>query len=252
MLAQVVLVLSAFLAGFIDSIAGGGGLIQLPALMIFAPSRIPAIILGTSKFVSLCGTTAAAISYARRVSIVEAVVAVCGSLAFAGSLLGAAAVARISQDSFRPIALLLLCAAALYVANKPALGSAQGSGRPRGGVVIAGAIGLAIGFYDGFFGPGTGSFLIFSFVMFFGFDFVKAAAAAKAVNVLTNVSALGYFAYHGLVDYRIALPMAAANIAGGVSGSRVALRLGSGFVRAVFLFIVGAFILKLGFDVVRQ
>jgi uncharacterized membrane protein YfcA len=247
MLSLAALVFFAFVAGFIDSIAGGAGLIQLPALMVFSPDKVPAVILGTGKFSSFCGTSAAAINFARRVPIFTRTVIVCGLFAFIGSLLGAAAVSYLSQASFRPVALALLCAVAMYVVFKPALG-ADDEAPERGSPAGAAVTGLLIGLYDGFFGPGTGSFLIFAFVTFFGFRFVKASAAAKFVNVLTNLSALGYFALHGQVNWRIAAPMAGASIVGGILGTKVAFRLGSAFVRKVFLCIVAAFILKLGYD----
>lgn len=240
----------AFLAGFIDSVVGGGGLIQLPALLILLPQATPfAFVSGTNKMASFWGTAAAAWNYSRHVRIDWRSVgaATVGALVFAA--LGAQAVSRINPALLRPLVLGLLVAVAVYTFVRKDFGSLHAPKLTAGLRLCVGAVvGSAIGFYDGFFGPGTGSFLIFTFVGIFGFDFLAASAAAKVVNSASNVAALGNFMLHGHVLYALALPMAACNILGSLAGTRLAMLRGSRFVRWFFLAVVSAIICKLAYD----
>jgi uncharacterized membrane protein YfcA len=229
----------AFVAGLIDAVAGGGGLIQLPALLVFAPQLGTISALGTSKFAGIWGTASAAVQYGRRVPFDRALVVPAGIAALACSFLGARAVAAVGSAELRPLVLTLLVAVLAYTLWKKDFGALHApklDGRQR--LLAALAIGAAIGFYDGFFGPGTGSFLIFAFIGLLGYSFLAASAAGKIVNALTNVSALMYFVAHGDVAYRFALPMAMCNVAGAQIGSRLAIAKGSGFVRLLFIAIV--------------
>ncbi len=239
----------AFLAGFVDSVVGGGGLIQVPALFVLLPQLPPVMLLGTNKFVSIWGTSAAAWQYARRVRLEWRATLPTIATALLGGFLGARAAAQITGDWFRPLMLVLLLSVLAYTLWKKDLGAlhAPRLNRPQT-FWCALATGAAIGFYDGFLGPGTGSFLIFAFVGLFGFSFLAASASAKLVNVATNLAALAYFITHGLIRYELALPMAIFNVAGSVLGARLALRRGSSFVRLLFIFIVALLITRFAWD----
>lgn len=248
----VTLALAAFAAGFIDSVVGGGGLIQIPALFTALPQQTPATLFGTNKFASVFGTANAAWRYARRVEMPWRTTLPAAAAAFASSYLGAMAVAWLPREMLRPLILVLLVGAAIYTFMKKDFGAVHGpthSGHRE--LAYAIALGGVIGFYDGFFGPGTGSFLIFLFIRFFGFDFLHASAAAKVVNVATNLAALAYFAPNGHLLWQIALAMAVCNIGGSVAGTHLALKHGSGFVRQVFLFVVSLLIAKFAWDTFR-
>ncbi|MBD0257506.1 MAG: TSUP family transporter [Cytophagales bacterium] len=243
----------AFLAGFIDSIVGGGGLIQLPALLIFLPGTPIPTLLGTGKVSSLAGTSVAILRYARNVVIPWRAVLPAALSAFAFSFLGARAVSLLDPALLRPLILVLLVVVFAYTLTKKDLGTLHAprlSGRAETGYALL--VGTLIGFYDGFFGPGTGSFLIFAFVGLFGFNFLAASAAAKTVNLATNLSALLYFAATDNIRYRVALPMAACSIIGSFAGTRLAIAKGSGFVRVLFLVVVSGIICKLAYDYFGQ
>ena len=243
------LVAAAFLAGAIDAVVGGGGLIQIPALFAIHPGEQPATLFGTNKSASVVGTAAAAWRYARRVHMPWRTILPAAATAFVFSWLGAATVAWLPKDAVRPLILVLLFCATVYTLLRKDFG--QRHAPAHGGrreLVYATLLGGAIGFYDGFFGPGTGSFLIFLFVRFFGFDFLHASAGAKVVNVATNLAALAYFVPNGHVLPLLAGAMAAANVAGSTAGSWLALRHGSRFVRQVFLVLVAVLIVKFARD----
>lgn len=250
------LVVAAGLAGWVDAVSGGGGLVQLPALLVGLPGAPPATVLGTNKLSSIIGTTAAAITY-RRAAVTDVGTAVPMAVAaFVGSACGAAVATHLPGTFFRPLALLLLLVVGGWTLARPALGEAQelrwhggeAHGRHR---VAAVSMGGAIGLYDGVFGPGTGTFLVFGLVLLLGYSFLNASAIAKVVNVSTNLAALIVFAASGHVLWALGLTMGVANLAGGVIGARTAVRKGSGFVRVVFLVVVAALLLKLGYDLLR-
>lgn len=240
---------AAFLAGLVDAVVGGGGLIQLPVLFSIYPKEIPAMLLGTNKLASVFGTTAAAINYAKRVRVHWSTVAPAAAAAFAFAFAGAYTVSRVSADFVRVLLPIVLFAVAVYTFKKKDLGSVHApvhSGMAERYFAIG--IGGAIGFYDGFFGPGTGSFLIFLFVRFFGFDFLSASAASKVVNVACNIAALMWFGYSGLLLVQLGLLMAVCQIAGSLVGTRLAIKHGTGFVRKLFLVVVSVLIVKTGYD----
>lgn len=243
------LAFAAFAAGFIDSVVGGGGLIQIPALFTALPQQAPATLFGTNKFASVFGTTNAAWRYARRVSMPWRTTLPAAIAAFVCSYLGAMAVAWLPREMLRPLILVLLIAAAAYTFIKKDFGAVHGPQHTGSReLVYAVLLGGVIGFYDGFFGPGTGSFLIFLFIRFFGFDFLHASAAAKVVNVATNLAALSYFAPNGHMLWHLAVIMAIFNVGGSLAGTHLALKHGSGFVRQVFLVVVSLLILKFAWD----
>jgi uncharacterized protein len=247
------LLLAALAAGWVDAVSGGGGLIQLPSLLIALPREEPATAFGTNKLSSVLGTTAAMITYLRRPEArPDLRTALPMALAaFIGSGLGAAAATSLPASLLRPMVLILLVAVGLWTWFRPALGSVEvlrWQGRRRH-VFVATAAGGIIGFYDGIFGPGTGSFLVFLLVGLLGYSFLRASSTAKVVNVGTNVAAISVFAPSGHVLWQLGLAMGVANLIGGITGARMAVKHGSGFVRTVFLVVVIGLILRLAIDV---
>ena len=245
----LILLFAALFAGFVDSVVGGGGLIQIPALFSLLPRELPATLFGTNKLASVFGTLNAAWRYARRVEMPWRATLPAALAAFACSYAGAAAVAWLPREALRPLILGLLVLAAVYTFWRKDFGALHQpvhSGRRE--FLYALLLGSAIGFYDGFFGPGTGSFLIFLFIRFFGFDFLHASAAAKVVNVATNLAALAYFVPAGHWLPLLAVLMALCNVAGSWLGTHLALRHGSGFVRRVFLLVVTLLIARFAWD----
>ena len=241
--------LAALFAGFVDSIVGGGGLIQLPALFTAFPGTTPATLFGTNKLASIVGTTSAAIQYNRRVAIPWRVAGPGALAALVGSWYGAKAVAYLDPAILRPLILVLLVLVAAYTFLRKELGAV--SNEPEHGkrsAMLAVVIGGGIGFYDGFFGPGTGSFLIFLFIRFLGMDFLRASVSAKILNVATNLAAIGFFVGNVELMWKLAAVMAVCNLAGSIIGSRMALKHGTGFVRKMFLGVVLVLIARLTYD----
>ncbi|HJV63803.1 MAG TPA: TSUP family transporter [Albitalea sp.] len=241
--------LASLFAGCVDAIVGGGGLILIPALFSVYPGAAPATLLGTNKGAGVWGTGWATVQFAKRVQIAWAALLPAAAAALAGSFAGAWTVTLISAEGLRKALPFILLAVLGYTLAKKDLGrhhAPRWHGRAQ--ALLASAIGLVMGFYDGFFGPGTGSFFVFLFVRLLGFDFLHASASAKLLNTATNAAALVLFALKGHVWWHIALVMAVANVAGSLLGTRLALRHGAGFVRVVFIAVVAALILKTGYD----
>jgi uncharacterized membrane protein YfcA len=243
------LVIASFFAGFIDSIAGGGGLIQLPALLIGLPKSETVTVLGTNKFASVFGTTTAAALYRRQIKPDPKALLAMAIPAFIGSMGGALLASKLPTDAMRPIVLVLLIAVAIYTWRKPDLGKVEILRHtPKKHNQIAMAAGVIIGFYDGIFGPGTGSFLMLILVASLGYAFISASAIAKIVNVSTNVGAIIIFGLNGVILWKLGLLMAVSNVTGAIVGSRLAIKGGSTLVRKVFLLVTMALIIKVGID----
>lgn len=244
------LVFFAFCAGTIDAAVGGGGLIQIPALMGALPQTAPATLFGTNKLASICGTGSAAFSFVRRVKLQWSLLGVIALFAFISSFIGAACVSLIPTHILRPIVLVMLIVIAIYTFAKKQFGQVHVDQQitPKL-LVLAGMGSLAIGFYDGIFGPGTGSFFIFFFIRFLQVDFLHASALAKIGNLMTNLAALSFFIPTGHVLFELGLMMAVANIAGSLLGVRLALKYGSGFIRILFLILVSILICRLGYQI---
>lgn len=239
----------AMLAGFIDAAVGGGGLVQIPLLFNTLPNAPPPTIFGTNKFSSIFGTLSATARYMRRVVLPWKLVLPSAAMAFLFSFVGAAAVAYFPPKMLRPLVLVLLVAVSIYTLIKKDFGvSGHRTEHTVVHVWIAVVFGGIIGFYDGFFGPGTGSFLIFLFVRFMGMDFLHASASAKVVNATTNLAALLYFGPHGHILWGMAAVMAACNVVGAQIGSGMAIKHGAGFVRGLFLLVVGVLICRFAWD----
>jgi len=239
----------AFLAGFIDAVVGGGGLVQLPAFFLAYPSLPVPVILGSNKFAALAGTSVAVTRYLRSTPVPWKAVlpAICTALVF--SVIGAQLVSLFDKELMKPLVLALLIAVALYTFLKKDLGLRKTASLDQRTLFLCSlATGLLLGLYDGFFGPGTGSFLILVYVSVFGFDFLNASVSAKLVNCATNVAALAYFMYTDQIRYDLALPVAACNMAGSWLGARMAVKKGSKFIRVLFLVVVTGMILKFAYD----
>jgi uncharacterized membrane protein YfcA len=240
---------AAFLAGLVDAVVGGGGLIQVPALFSVMQGTAPATLLGTNKLASIWGTSVAAANYLRVVRLRWSMVLPAAAMAFLLSFAGAFLVTHIPPTYLRKSLPFILFAIAIYTFKKKELGVRHTpvfSGNKE--TLMAMAAGALIGFYDGFFGPGTGSFFVFIFVRTFGFDFLRASAVAKILNVACNGAALLWFGYSGHVIWQLGLAMAVCGVLGSITGSRLAIKHGSTFVRKTFLFVVSCLIIKTSYD----
>lgn len=246
--AQVIglLALSAFAAGVVDAIAGGGGLLTLPSLLA-AGLPVP-IALATNKGQASFGAISSFSSFWARGGIDRKRAPwgfVCG---FLGSMAGARVLLLVKPEPLKPIVLVLLILAAAFVAwpRKPREGKAH-----EWAMFALVPVTFSLGFYDGFFGPGVGSMLIVAFVLLFGDTLTRASGNAKVVNLASNLAALLLFALRGNVLWHVALPMAAANAAGAFLGARLAVKRGDKLVRAVVLVVVAALVVKISLDLLR-
>lgn len=245
------LALAGLFAGFVDAVVGGGGLVQLPALVVAFPGASPVQILATNKLAGTCGTSVSSLTYYRRVRPDPATFLPLMAVAFLGSAAGALAASHLPKAAFNPIILAALIVVGAYVLLAPDLGEAtelRFSGRRHLGAAVL--VGLLIGFYDGALGPGTGSFFVFTLVGLLGYSFLEASAKARIANWATNVAALLVFATQGAVLWRVGLVVGVCNLIGSYVGARVAVSRGSRFVRVFFVLVVAAFIVKLGADVI--
>jgi len=240
---------AAFGAGVVDAMAGGGGLIQVPALFAAFPATPHPTLLGTGKLAGLAGTTSAAVRYLRHVRLDRALVLAASVAAFVAALAGAWIATRVPPLRFRAMVPVLLTLVLAYTLLHRDFGREH---RPRRdglhGRVLAAAGAGVIGLYDGFFGPGTGSFLVFLFVRVFGLDFLHASASAKIVNAAANLAAILLFGLTGKIFWLLGLAMAACNVAGAQVGTHLAIRHGSGFVRGAFITVVACLIAKTAWD----
>lgn len=244
-----VITLASGLAGFVDAIVGGGGLVLLPALFATFATAAPATLMGTNKGAAIWGTAIASWQYSQRVQLRWPTLLPAALAGFVGAFAGAWAVTVLSPDFLRKLLPLVLLAVLAYTLAKKDLGQHHAPRlAPRAEWLTASLIGASLGFYDGFFGPGTGSFLVFLLVRVLGYDFLNASASAKVLNVATNIAALILFALKGHVWWHLALPLAVANVLGSLLGTWMALRHGASFVRGIFLAVVSALILKTGYD----
>lgn len=252
LLTIILLSISAFTAGFIDAVVGGGGLIQTPFLLITFPKMPLPVLFGTNKIAALSGTSIAAFKYAKKITFNYKLLFVIALSCFISSYLGAQIINHIDSNLLKPLILVILIVIAVYTFIKKDLGAIETKELALNKQMMYGScIGLIVGFYDGFFGPGTGSFFVLGFVVILGFEFVKASAYAKIVNCITNISALIVFIKEGNYILPLAILMAVFNIIGSYIGSHLALKKGNGFIRIIFLIIVSIMILKYGYDVLK-
>lgn len=244
------LIILAFVAGFIDAVVGGGGLIQLPALLINLPNTSIPTLFGTNKIAALSGTSISAYHYSKRITFDYKLLLPVSICAAISSFTGAKVVSFINVNSLKPIIFVILILIAIYTILKKELGYFQTKTLPFKNQLIYGSlIGLIVGFYDGFFGPGTGSFLVLGFVVILGFEFVQASAYSKIINCVTNLSALVVFIRQGNYLLELAILMAICNVLGSIVGTKTALKRGNRFIRIVFIGIVTLMIVRYGYDI---
>ena len=246
----IFLCIAAFAAGFIDAVVGGGGLIQIPAMMVLMPGVPVATAIGTTKLPSFCGTSFAAFQYSRKIELNYKHVALMACIACPSAFIGSKVLTVVSNDFMKPLLLVVLVGVAMYTFFKKDFGiHSEKDHTEREHLIYICLISLFLGFYDGFIGPGTGSFLILCFITLLGFNFLKASATAKFVNLSTNIGSIILFASSGRIIWHIAIPMAACNAIGGYAGARLAILRGNAFIRVFFLCVVGVTILRFAWDV---
>ncbi|RYY29726.1 MAG: sulfite exporter TauE/SafE family protein [Chitinophagaceae bacterium] len=247
----ILLCIAAFAAGFVDAIVGGGGLIQTPAALILLPNLPVASVIGTLKIPAFTGTSFAAIQYARKVKVHLKLLLLMIVTAFCAAMLGSRLLTLVSNGFMKPFLLFILIAVAIYTYRKKTFGTHVSKNLSQKKLLVYGAlISLVIGFYDGFIGPGAGSFLIICFISILGQDFLLASAHAKFVNLATNLGSIVFFMAAGKIVYSIALPMAICNALGGIAGARLAILKGNRFIRIFFLIVVFSTILRFAYDLI--
>jgi uncharacterized membrane protein YfcA len=243
------LFLAMFSAGFVDAIAGGGGLIQTPAMLLAFPNNNPVSVVGTSKTAAFFGTSTAAIKYRKSIKTDTRLLIAMVVPAFIGACFGALMASHISAQSFKSAIFFMMIAIFIYTLIKPDLGKVQVEKHSdRKLMLIGGAAAFVIGFYDGLIGPGTGTLLMIFLVAVMGFAFVGASAIAKVVNAMTNLASIIVVGLRVGILWKIGLFLAIANLAGGYVGSHVAIKKGSGFVRIFYLIVTGLLIVRLGYS----
>lgn len=246
----LLLCLAAFAAGFIDAIVGGGGLIQTPVGLILLPSLPVATVIGTLKVPAFSGTSFAAFQYLKKVDLNWKLLGIMMLLAFPSAFLGSTLLTYVSNDFMKPLLLVVLSFLVVYTYAKKNFGQQiEKNSSPQSQVINAVAISFVVGLYDGFIGPGTGSFLVVAFIAIMGFDFLHASANAKMVNLATNFGSICLFMLKGKIIWAIALPMAASNALGGWLGAKLAINKGNSFIRIFFLVVVIGTLVRFAYDV---
>ena len=246
----ILLCLAAFAAGFIDAIVGGGGLVQTPAGLILLPLLPVSTVIGTLKIPAFSGTALASLQYMRKIRIEWKLITVMAILAFSAAIAGSFVLSKANNYFMKPVLLVILILVALYTYRKKNFGTHTEKNHSYSQQLLYAAVtSVIIGFYDGFIGPGAGSFLVMAFITLLGFDFLKACAHAKLVNLATNLGSILFFAGSGRIIFSIAIPMAVCNAAGGTLGAKLAIVKGNKFIRIFFLVIVVGTILRFAYDV---
>lgn len=241
--------LAMFSSGFIDAIAGGGGLIQTPAMLLSFPDQNPVSVVATSKTAAFFGTSAAAIQYRRFIKTDSRLLIVMVIPAFIGASFGALLASHISPESFKSSIFFMMIAIFIYTLVKPDLGKVHVEKHsPRKLAIIGGLAALVIGFYDGLIGPGTGTMLMIALVAFMGFAFVGASAIAKVVNATTNLASIIVVGLSIGFMWKLGLILAVANLFGGFAGSSMAIKKGSSFIRVFYLIVTALLIVRLGYS----
>jgi uncharacterized protein len=246
----ILLCIASFFAGFVDAIVGGGGLIQTPISLLLLPNIPVANIIGTLKIPGISGTSFAAFQYIKKVKLNWKMLFPMGIIAFATSFFGSYLLVKVNNDFMKPILIFVLILVAIYTFFKKDFGQSISKTIPQNKMMISGLlISLFFGFYDGFIGPGTGSFLVVALISFLGFDFLNASANAKLINVATNLGSITFFVIKGKIIWSIAIPMAICNAFGGWLGAKIAIKRGNEFIRIFFLIVVTGTLLRLFYDV---
>ncbi len=246
----ILLCIAAFFAGFVDAIVGGGGLIQTPVALIVLPNLAVSTIIGSLKIPAFSGTSFAARQYLKKVDMNWKLLFIMALVAFCFAFLGSNLLTLVSNNFMKPMLLIVLSLIAIYTFTKKNFGIHQEKNlSPKRQLVLAVVMSSCIGFYDGFIGPGTGSFLVLGFVAILGFDFLHASANAKMVNLATNFGSICLFILKGKIIWAIAIPMAICNAIGGWIGAKLAIKKGNGFIRIFFLLVVIGTLIRFGYDI---
>ena len=246
----ILLCLAAFFAGFVDAIVGGGGLIQTPVALVLLPNLAVSSIIGSLKIPAFSGTSFAANQYLKKVQMNWKLLSIMAITAFSAAFLGSNLLTLVSNNFMKPLLLVVLTLIAIYTFAKKNFGTHQEKSlSPKKQLLLAVVMSICIGFYDGFIGPGTGSFLVLGFVAILGFDFLHASANAKMVNLATNFGSICLFILKGKIIWAIAIPMAVCNALGGWIGAKLAIKKGNGFIRIFFLIVVVGTLIRFGYDV---
>lgn len=246
----ILLCIASFFAGFVDAIVGGGGLIQTPVAMILMPNMAVATIIGSLKIPAFSGTSFAAFQYLKKVQMNWKLLSIMAIVAFCAAFLGSNLLTQVSNDFMKPLLVVVLIGIAIYTFTKKDFGTHQEKNHSqKRQLLVAILLSVCIGFYDGFIGPGTGSFLVLGFVSVLGFDFLHASANAKMVNLATNFGSICLFVLKGKIIWAIAIPMAICNAFGGWLGAKLAIKKGNEFIRIFFLIVVVGTLIRFGYDV---
>lgn len=246
----IILCIAAFLAGFVDAIVGGGGLIQTPVAMILLPNLAVANIIGSLKVPAFSGTSFAAYQYLKKVQMNWKLLSIMAIVSFSSAFLGSNLLTLVHNDFMKPVLLIMLILIAFYTFTKKDFGIHNAKEHTiKRQFLLAITMSICIGFYDGFIGPGTGSLLVLAFVSVLGFDFLHASANAKMVNLATNFGSICLFILKGKIIWAIAIPMAICNAFGGWVGAKLAIKNGNGFIRIFFLIVVIGTLIRFGYDV---
>ena len=246
----IILCVASFVAGFVDAIVGGGGLIQTPVALIALPNLSVASIIGTLKIPGFSGTSIATIQYLKKVKVDWELFGVMAIVSFVFAFIGSSLLNVMQNDFMKPVLFVILVLLLIYTYIKKDLGQFEISSlSTKRKYIYAIIICVFIGFYDGFIGPGTGSLLIIAFVGVLGFDFLQASTNAKLVNLATNIGSITLFVIKGKIVWAIAIPMAVCNATGAFIGARLAISKGNGFIRVFFLVIVAVTLVRFGYDV---
>lgn len=245
----ILLCLFAFSAGFVDAIVGGGGLIQTPAALVLLPHFPVATVIGTLKIPAISGTGFATIQYLKKVNLNWRLAFIMCATSFIAAFLGSETLTLVSNRFMKPVIFIVLILAVIYTYGKKNFGQhTLKTHSPKKEIGYALLISIGIGFYDGFIGPGAGSFLVLAFITLLGFDFLHASANAKLINFSTNFGSIILFLLKGTILWKVALPMAACNGLGGILGARLAISKGNRFIRIFFLVIITVTLLRFGYD----
>jgi uncharacterized membrane protein YfcA len=246
----IFLCLASFVAGFVDAIVGGGGLIQTPIALVLLPNISIASVIGTLKIPGFSGTSMAAYQYLKTTKVNWRLFLIMAFVSFGFAYLGSSLLNIMQNDFMKPLLFLVLILLLLYTYFKKDFGQFQIEKLTQKQTYIYGiVICVFLGFYDGFIGPGTGSLLIMAFIAILGFDFLQANMYAKLVNLATNFGSITLFVLKGKIIWTIAIPMALCNVTGSWLGARLAISKGNGFIRIFFLIVVGIALLRFGYDV---
>lgn len=245
----IFLCIAGFLAAFVDSIAGGGGIISVPSYMIVGlPTHIA---LGTNKFAATMGSLTSSINFIRSGNCNFKLLKIVAPFTLIGSILGVKTVLLIDESFLQPLVLVLILAIGIYTFFSKSLGEEDNfKGLTNKNLCLSILLGFSLGFYDGFFGPGTGTFLVFGFINILGLNFLKASANARVLNFVSNISALVTFAISGNINYLIGIPVCIFMILGAKIGTKLAIKKGNKIIKPIFITMAMAVAVKMLFQII--